>query len=85
MLSIVKDLHELLNDINISASQQRLDALAVILGMLGIAGLFNDVYTNYTIEDHDEQLVIVPAIVTTILVLIAAVVVILTRSSASTS
>ena len=74
IITMVKDLHQLLQDVVAKQSQHRIDALALILACVGISGIANDVVANVYGADGDDKiqakLVYIPGILLFVMFLI---------------
>ena len=55
VVTVVKDLHELLQNVVAKQSQHRIDGLALILGIVGIASIANDMIGNFYGADGDGE------------------------------
>jgi len=47
VIGLVKDIHELLGDVVAKQSQHRIDSLALVLAIVGLAGISNDMIANF--------------------------------------
>ena len=74
VITMVKDLHQLLQDVVAKQSQHRIDALALVLASVGISGIANDVIANFYGADGDgtmqAKLIYIPGIVLFVMLLI---------------
>jgi hypothetical protein len=55
VISLVRDIHELLGDVVAKQSQHRIDALAVALALVGLAGISNDMIANFYSAEGDVR------------------------------
>lgn len=74
IITMVKDLHQLLQDVVAKQSQHRIDALALVLACVGISGIANDAVANVYGADGDgtmqTKLIYIPIIILFVMFLI---------------
>jgi hypothetical protein len=81
VVDVFKNLHELLRDVYSERAQQRIDALAIVVSVVGLASICNDAVANFVIEsiasdDADAEtedltrLIYVPLLITFVLCVI---------------